>query len=432
MKTEKLLFMAVFVAGLSGGNLVMAQSAAYTKQIITVNSGTYEYAPPFSDFVTIQSYDPLNNTVTPAGTILTQSAQAMTCAGKTAFIAAGDSIVKYDLNTMQPVMAVADSGLCQLAVIDGKLVVSKQYPIVNHFVEVRDTATLGLIAQVSGISGDGGGIVEVNDTVYVAVNGGWAGTSGKLAVINPLDWSLVTEADFGPEAVGISNLYLYAGNVVSVNETPYGVTGTGSITVYNPETRSYNNVIVPHTVGAGAGINGGLLYLILDNGIGSIDLNTLTVAGTAIVPDPGSASYRYILSAAIDTINGRIYANIGDYLTDGHCLVSTLTGDSVTAYSTGISTEVIAVDYRPIPSAIAEGRQTAGFTLYPNPVSDEVNVVTYTSATSCRITITDIAGRTLASSNVALQPAVPVTISCSRLTPGMYYLTTETNGIRAV
>ena len=431
MKTRKLLFLTFLLAGLSGGSVAVAQSTAYTKQIITVNSGQYESSPPYSDFVTIQSYDPLTNTTTGAGTVFTQSAQSMVCAGKVAFIAAGDSIVKYDLNTMQPLAAVSDSGLSRLAMVNGRLVVSKQYPIVSHFLEVLDTATMGVIGQVEGISGDCGGIVVINDTMYVAVNGGWAGATGKLAVIDPATLTLVTETDFGPDAVGISDLYLHDGKVISVNETPYGVSGTGSITVFEPETRSFQNVVLPHTIGNGAGIDAGLLYLIMDYGIGSIDLSTLTVADPAVIADPGSTSYLYILSAAIDTINDRIYANIGDYMTAGYCRVATLGGDSVASYATGISTEVIAVDYRPIPSAIAESRQAASFTLYPNPATDEVNVVSFASASSCRIIVTDIAGRTVVTSNVTLTPAVPVTISCRHLTPGIYYLTTEADGIRA-
>lgn len=432
MKTGKFTLIAALLAGaISINSNLVAQTSTFVKQIITLNSGQFEFAPPYTDFVTAQTYAPESGTVTQRGTIFTQSAQCVVISGKTAFVAAQDSIVKYNLQNWERLAAVRDSGLNQMILYNGKLVVSKQFPIVNHFVEVLDTTSLTAIAQVEGISGDCAGIVALDDTVYVAVNGGWMGTNGKLAVIDPTNWSLTSEVDFGTDAIGISSLYVHHGTIVSINESPYGVTDKGSLTVYHPQDRSYTNEIFTHALGLGAGINDDILYLVMDYGIGSINLTTMTIENPSIVPDPGSTSFISILSAAVDTLNGRIYANIGDYFTNGTCLVAGLNGDSITSYATGISTEVVVVDYQPVPLGIVDTKGTApSFTIYPNPVVEDLTVDLDEYAENCTITIVDLAGNILEKRHV--HTTKKFHIPTTTLSKGVYYLMVETNNISSV
>lgn len=425
------LFGAVFTVLLLAAATAPAQTP-YARKVLTVNSGKFEFAPPFTDFVSLQAYSPANGTVTPAGSIGSQSAQSMVISGHVAWVAAQDSIVKYDLTTLQRMGAVADSGLNQLAIANGRLLVSKQYPVTTWFVEVLDTASLALVARVAGISGDCAGITTAGDTVYVAVNGGWMGTGGKLAVIDPSGWTLKTEVDFGAPAIGIFNLYNYQGKVFSVNKTPYGVVNAGSITRYNPSGRQFNNVVLPHTVGAGAGIKGDLLYLGMDYGIGSFNLSALTVDNDTLVQDPGSSLFRYITSAAVDTISNLLYINIGDYTTPGTCLVTTLTGDSVTSYPTGISSDAVAIDYGYYGTGTEENTLPAAVTLYPNPVRESARLLMRNGITAERLTVTDFTGRVVLEQDGNAVSGSKVTIPCSRLAPGLYHLAVMAGGSRYV
>lgn len=432
MKSGKVLFSAILGIGLLSGSSAMAQRADYVRQVVTVNSGKFEYLPPFADHVTVQAFNPQSGAVNPFGTIYTQSGQAIVISGATAFVAAQDSIVKFDLNTMQRLGAVKDSGLAQIALAKGVLIVSKQYPVVSRFVEVLDTATLGVIARIEGISGDCGGITLAGDTVYVAVNGGWMGTGGKLAVIDPATWTLKTEVDLGAGALGISSLFAYNGKVVSVNKTPYGVTGAGSVTLYNPADRTFNNVPLAHTIGTGTGVKGNLLYLMIDNGIGSFNLSTLAVEDAVIIPDPGSLLFRYFTSAVIDTLDNRIYANIGDYITPGTCLVTTLAGDSVTSYATGISADASAIDYRSYPAGLTGDQpQALAIHVYPNPVSDLLSVSLGQGCSRGRLSVADGLGRTVLSLAVPESANRRIAIPCADLSAGIYLLVLETDGGRS-
>ena len=395
----------------------------YVKQVLTANSGKFEFSPPYTDYVTLQSYRPDNGSVSTFGSIYTQSAQSVVTTGRRAFFAAQDSIAKYDLNTMARIAAVPDSGLNKMCLWNGKLLISRQYPVNQHFFEVRDTSDLSLVAEVTGISGDCGGVVATDDTVYVAVNGGWMGTQGKIAVIDPSNWTLKAEVPLGPDAIGIFDMYLWNGVIYSVNKTPYGMPDAGSVTVFNPADRSFNNVMIPFKVGGSSGIANGLLYLGLQNGIGSFDLVNWNIADTVIVPDPGSSVFTYILSSAVDSIHGRLYVNIGDYTTPGTCLVTNLQGDSLTSYPTGISSDAIALDYRVSGLGIA-GQQGEGVMarIVPNPVTDRINMIFDRPVRIYSAMIIDILGRVITEQRQPDYPQNSISLRPGGLAPGTYYL----------
>ncbi len=371
MKTGFLPFTLTMIYILMGFGVLRGQTP-YVKQIVTANSGTFEFAPPFNDYVTVQSYNPANASVQEFGSIYTQSAQEVVIAGGVAYVAAQDSIIKYALNTWERTGAIADSGISRMALYKGFLVVSKQYPLASNFVDILDSASLSLVGRIAGISGDCAGIACTEDTVFVAVNGGWMGTTGKIAVIDPSGWTLVREIDLGPDAIGINNLYAYQGRIYSVNKTPYGMPPVGSISMYNPADGSSHTEVLSVKIGndasnrdAAPGVRDSVLYAIFNEGIGSFNLNTMQIIDTMVVPDPGSAIFTYIVSSCIDTINNQLHINIGNYVTPGYCLVTTLNGDSVTSYATGISSDALAADYRVSPDLVKGSHVTTVYTCIP-------------------------------------------------------------------
>jgi len=405
-----------------------AQTMDWSKQVITVNSGRFEFSPPLQDFVTAQSYNMVSQAVNEFNTIYTQSAQDILIVGHIAFISAQDSIIKFNLNTYQRMTAIADSGLAKLALYKNRLIVSKQYPLSRFFAEVLDTADLSVVAMVDNISGDCGGIAAIADTVYIAVNGGWMGTEGKIAVVDPTSWTLTREINLGAEAIGISNLYKYDGKLYSVNKTPYGMPTVGSISAYDPSTGSHFNKLINVKVGNGTGIMDSTLFVVMNEGIGSFILNTMQIADTAIVADPGSAMYTYILSSAVDTLNDRIYANIGDFMTPGICLVSSLAGDSITSYPTGISSDVIGIDYREYPQGIAILENQPVLTVYPNPVIDLIALQYKGNQRITATLITDAFGKVVFNREENLNEQGLQPISLTNLPSGLYCLILKTTG----
>jgi len=418
MRKCSFIAMLTVCFGFFATSFTQGQGVPWVKQVITSNSGNFEYTPPFQDFVTLQAYNLQSQSVSIFNTIYTQSSQDICISRHAAYVASQDSIIKYDLNNFSRMAAVADSGLSRIYLLGDKLLVSKQYPVSQYFLEVLDTTDLSLVARVEGIGGDCGGIAAVQDTVYVAVNGGWMGTEGKLAVIETAGWTLQREISFGADAIGIMQIYPFHNHIITVNKSPYATPEVGSITNYNITDQTFSNTVLNLNVGNGTGIKNGLLYFGLKYGIGSMDLNTMVIADTTLVPDPGSAFFRYITSAALDTVNDRLYVNSGDYVSPGTCLVTNLSGDSITSYPTGISSDAIAVDYREYPLGIQGiDPESKLLTVYPNPATEKISLNWSKSLEAGEILIVSVTGKTVFRSENTDQPCV---LGIRNLPAGMY------------
>lgn len=430
MKKSSLL-LSFFVGTLFLPFVIFSQEAEWVEQVIVASGNQFESTPPFIDFVTVRSYNPTTAVNTVFDQIKTQSVQDVAIKNGKIYVAAQDSIVMYDANTLQRLAAVLDSGLSRLYVLNNRLIVSKQYPVVKFFVEVLNANDLSLIARIPNISGECKGITHYQDSIYVAVNGGFLSTEGKMAVISSNNWTLKREINFGPNAVGINDIHNYDRFMFSVNETPFGSSGVGSITAYDTYSKTYNNYIINYQVGNGAGgvLNSGiidtLLFLTLNNGIGSFNLDTRLLQDSIIFPDPGTANHIYYTSYATDYLNSRLYINVGNRVSWGKTLVGSATGDSITSFQTGFNSDALAIDYR-VPVGI--DNQVAGeekIALYPNPVENILRIK-YTGSDQVKgILIRDITGRIVYQDN---NEALSATwLDCSFYSAGLYFVTVKTS-----
>ncbi len=318
----------------------------YTNQLIVGNGGIY--GDP-SDHVTVSAYNPDGQTTTSFGNIQRESIQDLIIHGNYTYVAAEDSIVKFNIDTYEKVAAVYESNLNQLFYKNGLLYVSRRSdingpPADGVYLKVFNAGDLALVGSVNGISGDANGIVVESDTVYVAVSGDWQATEGKFAVIDN-NYNLVREMDFGADAVGIFDLYSDGNNIYSVNRSPYGST-SGSVSTYSIWTTLFTTTVFDNVVGKGVAKSNNILYLVLDNGIGSYDLSTNEVIETSIVPDPGSSNFIYIADAAFDYLNQLFYVTLTDYFSMGEGKIYDMEGTETGTFDAEVSAEAVALDFR--------------------------------------------------------------------------------------
>jgi hypothetical protein len=267
--------------------------------------------------------------------------QDMCLDGHFMYLAAQDSIVKLDMNTHERVGIIACSNVNQLYVKGGNLYAGRwSSPADGIYVKVYDAGDLSWIADVTDISGDTGDLLVANDTLYVAVNGGWQGTEGKIAVIDNSN-TLVREVNMGAEAVGIFDLFYSGGKIFTVNRSPYG-TSNGSFSTYNVWTMEYSTNVVNKLVGKALDFYLNTLYLVLDGGVASYDFNTNEFMDMEIVGSAGNI----ICAGAYDHINQYLYVAETDYATTGHTYIYNMEGESVGDFEVGISTEKILIDYQ--------------------------------------------------------------------------------------
>jgi len=369
------------------------QTSEWVNQVIVVNSGKQESTPPYTDFVTVMSFNPTTHTTNTFGTIYTQSATDVLIKDNKCWVAASDSIIEYNIDTYQRINAIPDSGVNRLYLYNNQyLLVSKKAPVSRFYLEILSLTDLSLVGLVDGISDQCAGISSANDTVYVAINGGIYGTIGKMAVVRTQDFTKVREVDFGALGVGINDLYNYGGKIFTVNYTPAGQ-NTGAICAYNYLNGTFNMHQYGLKVGKGYGIKDNILFLSLKGGVGSYNLSTQAIADTVIIPDP-TATYRMsFLGGAVDYVNSKLYMNLGTQVSPGLGYVTNLNGDSLTSFNEGINAYNVAIDFR-TPSGISNNKQGSNLVVVsPNPAGNVFEVKYLGLGASREFTITDLTGR---------------------------------------
>jgi hypothetical protein len=430
MKKIFIYFLLAFSGVLFTHSSLKAQGSTWVQQVIIGNGGLFE-PPPYTDYVTMEKYDPVTHVTNTFNTIYTQSVQDLIIVNSHAYVAAEDSIVEYDLDTYQRVAAVADSGLDRLGFYNNKLIVTKQFPVKRFFVEILDANNnLGLLSRVENIPGDCGGVATTADSVYVAVNGGFLGTKGKMVVINPTTWTVTRVINFDTAAVGINDLYRYGTKIYSVNETPFNVTDKGSFSSFDVNTSAHANYVFNVKVGKSLGIISNLLYVKFNDGVGSFNLNTNSIVDTTLIPKPTGSSKIAILAGAVDPVNNRLYVNIGNELVPGIGVVTTLTGDSVTSFSEGIAADVIALDVRTTFGINNKTQDKDFVTIYPNPAGDFIFLKFNRGEAISNIAIYDITGQKLMNQGISGTEQF-LRIDCANLPSGIYFLSVTTdNGLK--
>lgn len=341
-----------------------------TKQIVIVNGGAYSNP---GDYVTVFVYDPIEQTTELAGTIYTQSVQDVLVHNGFAFVAAQDSIVKFNLDTYEKLESVAISGANKLGIYENKLIVSRQYPETSNFVQILNSDNLGLLASIAEVSDESAEVLVVGDTAYVSVPGGWASTIGKLAVIDIKNNQFVREINMGEEAVGIGPLFKDGENLYIINKTPYMAT-SGSVTVYNFNSGVFTIHSFNHVIGKGAGLFNGLLYLMINGNIGSVDVMVMEIADEVLIEDIYSDFD--ITACLLDIIDEKIYVNYSFWTApDGFGLIYDLSGQQTGEYEVGISAEAIAADYRDVTYVPPATSDMPKINVFPNPCSDHIVIL---------------------------------------------------------
>jgi hypothetical protein len=403
MKKNFLLALTLISLIFSCNSIIQAQSNTSAKQVIIANGGKFETGPPYSDYVTVESYNLSTQIVTIFNTIYTQSVQDVLINNNYAYVTAQDSIVLYNIDTYQRIAAVKDSGVNKMALNNNQLIVTKQYPIKRFRVEVLDANTLGLLAFVDGIPGDCEGVNVYGNHAYVAMDSGYSGSQGMLAIINTSTWTLDTIVNFGSPAIGIYSVYQYGGYIYTVNITPYGAPNIGSITKFNPGTYSFSTNTYGLAFGPGYGLDGNLLYLGVTsgtgigtrNGIGAYNLDTQQVQDTDVIHFSGQSGSVSIHSVGLDYVNNKFYTNLGNRTTFGVGVVFSFAGDSLTSYSDGINPDACAIDFRTPTGISGKGVVTDAISIYPNPADNFINIILNSNADTKEIKIMDLTGRVI-------------------------------------
>lgn len=408
-------FVLAFVLFICFQGILHAQ--IITNRVIVANGGAY--SDP-DDYVTLSVYDPANGITQTLATIFTQSVQGLFIHDGFAYLAAQDSLAKIDIDDGTVEAIVGLPGVNKFAVYENKLLVSRQYPATSDFVQIRNLDDLSFVKSFPEISDESWEICLADDTAYVSVAGGWAATEGKMAVLDLKTNTFVREINFGPAAIGVGPSFLDQNHIFFVCKTPWGGS-FGTIIKYNISTCQHETVQFPLIFGDAAGIISGRLFLVINQGIGIIDTETLTVINANLIANPFSDLE--ITALASDIVQGKIYVNYSWWVAPaGTGIIYDLEGVELGSYEIGISAEEVAIDYRNYMNA-SQVDEKMKVSCYPNPCSGFIYFSNIPD--NVLVSVFDISGRQVV--DFRTSESQSSSIDFRDLPNGVYFLKIDSN-----
>ncbi len=321
-------------------NALAQTTAPFIEEVLVLNGGMY--GDPTQNVV-VTAYNTRTGTYSHSDTIHTQSAQDMLIDGNDVFVAAQDSLVKLNLNTLGRSAAAAFPGLSTYTMLlhGNYLFLGNWYGSADSNLYVFNKADLSLNKIIGNTFTGVSGLAVLNDTLYVSQNltsSGYTDSAGYLALVDIATLSFQGTVA-GNSVDDIGKLLVHNNKLVSINS------GAESYGIYDPATGAY-------TIGSfgGSTVSGGYLsnyqldgdslWAIYDDAIGAYDLSqangsffstsVVDTALTAFVHDRGT---------------GWFYATSTDYFSYKTGLIYNKAGVLQDAFEVGFSPEVIRPVY---------------------------------------------------------------------------------------
>jgi hypothetical protein len=398
------------------------------KQVIVANGGQFEFSAPYTDRATVGAYNPATGIYTVFDTVQVESVQAVVTDSIYAYVAAQDSIVKYDLDTYQRVGIAYYPGLKSLAVAGNHLFVGKWYGT-GSFFDVYDKTTLQPEFQIIQVNTTVDGMVAIGDTAYVGYNlkgtidacppwGCYSDTLGRIAVIDLNTQSFVRNIDLDTTGSGIQQLYTNGTDIFAI------AVDRGYVIKYNSLTASVDTAYSLNVQG-GTALHSNILYANFNgNGIGAFDVSSEMLLNPSIISN-------FYVASAHDSVNGRFYISQTDYSTYGTVYVYDASGNVIDSFDVAVSPEAIAIDYRSLITSVYEvAPESFKLSGFPNPATDVLNISVNMDGDAL-ITLQDITGRVILTKSQTLVKGELLALSIEGLAKGVYVLQAESKAGRA-
>lgn len=323
--------------------LMMAASAVVAQNLnlnraYIVSGGQYSNT---EEHVAVGYYDYASEGYVSFDSIYTQSTQDALVDGDVLYVTAQDTLVSYDLNTMERIATKYFVGLNNLAVSDDKLLLSLQYPVETESLLILEKETLETSAIIE-LSGEAADIIVDYDSAYVAVPGSWGTEEGRLAVIDLSTETLTREINFGADAKGLKELFLKNGVMYTVNTHFSDYTlNTFSVSTFNLWTEE---IVTTTYSGDYYGYYGNsvmsdeYLFIPASMTLAKVDLATMDIDMDFMTIYPASIAY--------DEVDENLHITTSDFANYGNYQVYNQDGELISdEIAVGTSPEAIALQY---------------------------------------------------------------------------------------
>lgn len=353
---------------------------AQNESIIVVNGGVFGTTNANTTIEVLNSGTAIN-----MGTIGTTSIQDLLIDSQYAYVAAQDSIVKYDWTTRTRVASNAFLGLStvKLARYDDKLLVGNWYgpfgstaPYNQHFL-IYDANDLSFVDSIPQVTKPADDVVVIGDYAYIAQNNttpGYSDTLGYLTVIDLTTNTWVRNDTLSTTGTEIGRLVVEGDVIYSINKVSNTISSYNTVTMAKTTQAAAGGVdLKPATYGPTAFTEGGgVWYFPFDSGIGSYNLAMNAVVSASIVNITGGFAF------TMDTVNNNFcvsHINFSNQLQNKGRIYD-MNGDSVGMFQVGFSPEAMAVVSNAIVGSTVQlaTANELNYTIAPNPTSSNLTV----------------------------------------------------------
>jgi len=403
--------------------LVFGQN--YVNQVIIVNEGYYDYmSSQIVEPVTVAVYDPATQVYQVVNTLVSERfASDAIVVGNEYYVAADQTIYKFDLDSHQELASVSCPGVRNIAHTDGKIIATRgEYMIAfTSYLHVYNAADLTLVQEFTTANGPqfpSQNLVVDGTNVYFAVNNGFD-WGNEVGLIGKLDLSTMTygnEIDLGVDGKNPDNMMIKDGFIYTVNNKDWSGASISKVS-FDGSTNSTINLASASTgCGTSSLRDDKIIYQISMESV----LNEFNVAGMNVVGPVAGFDLNYY-ELAQDPVSGNLYTSVTDFFSYGTIYVYDASNNVVTNFAAGVSPGTIVFDVR---SSAGIEAFTNEVSVYPNPFEDRlmingVNGVYY---------VTTIAGSIVANGNLSGEDQIDLSL----LNAGQYLLNIQVEDGRVI
>lgn len=336
----------------------------YVNQLLVLNGGIFN---DFTEDANLLSYKPDDGSYSVLDTIHSQSAQDVVIDSTYAFVAAQDSLVKYDLNTGERLAAVRFNGTStyMLELYKDYLLVGNWYGQSNSNLYVYNKSDLSFAYVVPDITKGIRGMAIYDDVLFVSQNytsSTFADSAGYLSLVNLTTQQHISDLTLDTSSKGAGNLFVYDDEIYCLRGSD------GSYSTINPSNLAVSPLQdFSRSISGGYGsllqLRGDTLFGVFDGRLASYNLSTQSFVDT-LIADTNVTAFVY------DTVNHLFYITQTDYFSYRRGLVYNQAGALADTFAVGHSPESLALDYRMEPVGVRTEVRLLKCTVYPNPASE--------------------------------------------------------------
>ena len=330
----------------------------YVHQVFILNEGYFDYQTnQIIEPVTIGSYDPNTQTFTTIDTINgARFASDIIVDDSFFYVAADNTLYKYDKNTYTLVANQQIQGIRSLAIYQDKILVSRGEYLTtyNSYLQVYSKIDLSFITEFDTIIGpkwSTQNIIIDGNLAYVAINNGfeWGNEKGLIGVLEMNSMSYINEIDLGPNGSNPDNMVFDGVYLYTINNKDWSGTSISKIDINSGFSLTTNISAISTGCGTSCLRDNKINYQVSgDTVIYEWDPQFMLNTGSSI----GFSQNFYEL--AVDNINNYLYATSTDWSSYGIVEVYDVNNILLNSFSCGISPGGIAFDVRSMTTFLFE------------------------------------------------------------------------------